>query len=91
MKESAIQSKIMKYLSSIGAKCNKTIGMSKAGWPDIICCFKGRFIGVEVKRKGMKPTPLQEFKLEELESAGGLVGVATCVEDVQVLLEQLDT
>ncbi len=86
MTEAAIQTKIMKFLKSIGAICNKTIGMSKAGWPDIICCFKGRFFGVEVKQPGMKATPLQEFKMQEIAAAGGLVVVATSVEDVQAYL-----
>lgn len=89
MKESAIQTKIIKYLESQGAVVNKTIGMSKAGWPDIVGVYKGRFIGVEVKRPGKKPTPLQEFKLEELAKAGALVGVATSVDDAQKLMSGL--
>ena len=89
MKESAIQSKILKWLESIGAVCNKTIGMSKAGWPDIICCFKGRFIGVEVKRPGLKPTPLQEYKINELNEAGGIAGAATSVEETKELIKEL--
>lgn len=90
MKESAIQTKIMTYLKSVGAICNKTIGMSKAGWPDIICCYKSRFLGIEVKRPGGKPTKLQEFKLNELKSAGAYVGVATSVSEAQTLVIQVD-
>lgn len=91
MKESAIQNKIIKYLESRGAVVNKTIGMSKAGWPDIIGSYKGRFIGLEVKRPGQKPTPLQEFKLNELESTGAYVCVAFSVDDAQSLIDAIDT
>jgi len=87
--EQKIQTKIMAWLKSIHAVCNKTVGMSKAGWPDIICCFKGRFIGIEVKRPGMKPTPLQDFKMAEIELAGGIVGVATSVDDAKYLLKDI--
>jgi len=88
--EQQIQSKIMKYLLLKGAVVNKTIGMSKAGWPDIIGAYKGRFIGVEVKRPGLKATKLQEFKLNELRQAGAFVCVATSVVEVELLLDSVD-
>ena len=88
--EQAIQNKIIKYLLLLGAVVNKTIGMSKAGWPDIIGVYKGRFIGLEVKRPGQKATKLQEFKLAELKAAGAYVCVATSVSDAQTLLEKID-
>lgn len=90
MKESAIQNKIMKALLLKGAVVNKTIGMSKAGWPDIIGVYKGYFIGVEVKRPGQKATMLQEFKLNELQSAGAYVCVATSVNEALALLDAVD-
>ena len=31
----------------------------RAGIPDIIACIKGRFIGIEVKDEGNKPSELQ--------------------------------
>ena len=90
MLESGIQNKIIKHLRSRGAIVNKTISMSKSGWPDIVGCYKGRFIGIEVKRPGKKPTPLQEFKLAELAAAGAYVGAATSVAEARALLDSLD-
>ena len=89
-KEAAIQTKIMKYLAGKGAVCNKTIGMGKAGWPDIIGVYKGRFIGIEVKQPGKKATKLQEFKLAELKTAGAYVCVGVSVHEAQTLLAEID-
>ena len=90
MTEQKIQEKIMKWLKTKGAICNKTIGMSKAGWPDLLCCFKGRFIGLEVKKPGQRATKLQEFKLAELKAAGAYVGVVTSVSETEILFDGWD-
>ena len=44
---------------------------SVAGIPDFICCYKGRFFGIEAKAKGKKPTALQEMQRAKVEAAGG--------------------
>jgi hypothetical protein len=45
----------------------------KAGVPDIVICFYGRFVGVEVKADAKKnpPTALQKKNLAEIVGAGG--------------------
>lgn len=57
-----------------------------AGLPDLICCYKGRFFGIEVKQPGQRPTPRQVFVHSLIKRAGGEVVVATCVEDVMHLV-----
>ena len=52
-----------------------------AGVPDIIGCIDGRFVALEVKVPGAKPTRLQELILSRIEAAGGLTGVVTSVEE----------
>lgn len=47
-------------------------GMGKSGVPDIICCYKGKFIAIECKAGKNKPTALQEKELAEIRSAGGI-------------------
>ena len=90
MKEAKIQSDILKFLISRGAIVNKTIGMSKAGWPDIIGVYKGKFIGIEVKRPGKKPTKLQEYKLHQLTRAGAETCVAVSLSDAVHFLSSID-
>jgi len=87
--EASIQKAIMKYLEGEGALVYKTISLSKAGLPDIMGVYKGQHIHCEVKRPGQKATPLQEFKLAQLQAAGSLGGVAVSREDAQALFGTL--
>lgn len=48
-----------------------TGGYGKSGVPDIIICYKGRFIGIECKAGSNKPTALQLRELEKINTAGG--------------------
>lgn len=57
------------------------------GCPDVLVCLKGRFIGVEVKRDGNKPTEKQLGALEAIRRAGGLAFVATGIRDVEAVLK----
>jgi hypothetical protein len=38
---------------------------------DFVGCHKGRFFGIEAKRPGKVPTPLQEQTMEQIEASGG--------------------
>lgn len=71
--EKRFEKKIRAYLDSIGAWHLKTIsnGYQRAGTPDLIICFKGHFIAVEVKAVDGKATPLQMYTLKKISSAGG--------------------
>ena len=56
--------------------------MSTPGVPDIIGCFKGRLIGIEIKsEKGVVSEYQKEF-IENINRAGGLAFVARSLEDV---------
>lgn len=59
-------------------RMNDTVGCS-----DILCCWRGRFVAIEVKRPGNKPTLDQESFLQTVERSGGLAIVAYSVDDVE--------
>ena len=42
-----------------------TGGYGSSGVPDIITCYEGRFIGIECKANGNKPTALQQKNLQD--------------------------
>lgn len=86
-RESEIQTKILKYLDSIGAYSVKTIATNKRGVPDILVCYKGKFIAIEVKTLGNKPSPLQIYNLDGIRESGGIAFVAFSVEDVKKEIE----
>lgn len=91
MREKSIENKIKKYLESKGAYYFKHHGnqFSQVGVPDIIVCFKGRFIGIEVKNETGKTSPLQDINLKMINNAGGIGIVARKVEDVSKIMEEL--
>lgn len=48
---------------------------SEAGVADLLCCIEGRFVALEVKKKGNEPTPIQFSFLRSIRRAGGKAGV----------------
>ena len=48
-----------------------TGGYGSSGVPDIITCYQGRFIGIECKANGNKPTALQQKNLQDRINAKG--------------------
>lgn len=67
-------------------------GMGAMGVPDIIICYKGVFVGVECKAPGREntTTPLQEKNLGEIARAHGYAVVASNVDVVKRVIEQID-
>lgn len=92
MREKNIENKIKSYLKSKGAYYFKHHGnqYSQVGVPDIIVCYNGYFIGIEVKNENGKTSPLQEVNLKMIANAGGIGIVARNVKDVEEVIYQLD-
>jgi len=82
--EALLTKSIRQLLNSVGIFAWKEWGgpMSTPGVPDIIGCFKGRMIGIEIKsEKGVVSEYQKEF-IENINRAGGLAFVARSLEDV---------
>lgn len=92
MREKNIENKIKNYLKSKGAYYFKHHGnqFSQVGVPDIIACYKGRFIGIEVKNETGRTSPLQDINLQMINQTGGYGIVARSVDNVKVILEHID-
>lgn len=93
VKESTIQSKIMKYLNSLeGCKAVKFHGgaYGNRGTPDILASYNGRFLALEVKRpKVGKVTRLQEVQLEQWIESGAEAKIVTSVDEVRQIITSL--
>lgn len=63
--------------------------MQKAGAPDLLILYRGHLLGVEIKRPGGSATLLQRHTMDEMEKAGAVCFVATCIADVQRELMRL--
>lgn len=59
---------------------------NKPGAPDIICCYHGRFIGLEVKSEKGKQTDEQKLFQEKLEKVGGQYFVVRSLDEVRKLI-----
>lgn len=71
--EKKVKDKVKKLLGEYGAYyfMPTTGGYGKSGVPDIVACLRGKFIGIECKANGGKPTALQEKNLADIMSVGG--------------------
>ena len=58
-----------------------------AGIPDIICCYRGRFYGFEVKTEDGEPTRLQEATIRKIQKAGGTALVVRSVDEVRAVID----
>lgn len=87
-RESRLQRQVIALLRSKGAYVFKVVGspMQQRGTPDLLVCYRGRFLGIETKMPGNKPTKLQELALKQIAEAGGTGLIAESVEDVERLL-----
>lgn len=72
--EKNFENKIKKYLKEKGAWFIKYWAGSqftKSGIPDLLICYKGKFIAIEVKAENGKPSDLQKYNIRKIEEAGG--------------------
>ena len=89
--EKDIVNAIKKALTKNGAWVVKTHGsIHTAGLPDLLVCYQGQFIGMEVKRPETRHTVTmrQQAFLDAIEAAGGTSGVVTSVEEALLLLKE---
>ena len=92
MREKNIENRIKTYLRSKGAYCVKYHGnqFSQVGVPDLLVCYKGMFLGIEVKNETGRTSPLQDVNIKQIEKAGGISFVARCLTDVKNIIDYID-
>lgn len=75
--EGKVKAKVVRVLKELGIYhfTPQTGGYGRSGVPDLICCYDGKFIGIECKAGKNKPTALQEAEMQRIRSAGGLTYV----------------
>ena len=92
--EAKVKKQVKKVLDDIGAYhfSPLTAGYGRSGVPDIIVCYKGKFIGIECKAHGNKPTALQQSNLEEIVNNGGIAIVIdeTSVFNLKQIIEETE-
>ena len=92
MQEKALQSKIIRWLKDNGAFVVKQHGgvYTEVGIPDLVCCYKGRFIAFELKVKNNTTTKIQDFKIDRIRKAGGIAEVIRSLDEVKKVIGGID-
>lgn len=94
--EKKVKDKVVSILKSEGAYYffPATHGFGRSGVPDVVACVNGRFLAIECKAGGNKPTALQEREIKAIRAAGGVAivvdenSIATVHTYVDMLKEQ---
>ena len=92
MGESAIQAKIRSLLESWGATVYKQQASlyTTNGAPDLVACYRGRFLAIEVKQPGEEPRKIQLHRQKQIRKSGGICEVCDSVEQVERILRAID-
>jgi hypothetical protein len=84
--EKKYENEIKKYITDCGGLCYKIHGgdlYQETGIPDLLCCWKGLFFGIEVKDPGGKPSTIQLAQGVRIKKAGGHFIIAKNVQDIK--------
>jgi hypothetical protein len=91
--EKKVKAKVVAQLKTLGAYYfyPVTSGYGASGVPDVVGCYKGRFIGIECKANGNKPTALQQMNLDKIAAQGGIALVIdeTNVNELKGMIENV--
>lgn len=68
--ESRIETQFVDYCGQLGIKCPKLKLASESSWPDRTLLYRGQVMFLELKKPGEKPTPLQQYTLDNLTADG---------------------
>ena len=92
--EAKVKKQVKKVLDDIGAYhfSPLTAGYGRSGVPDIIVCYKGKFIGIECKAGKGKLTALQEYNIEQIKRNQGLAIVINegNIETLLTLVKEIE-
>ncbi len=89
--EKLLEDKIRQFIASKGGYCEKIHGNEfQSGIADLLCCYKGRFIALEVKAPDGHASQLQIAKLKKVRKAGGIGEVIYRITQVEYILSCID-
>lgn len=90
--EGKVKARVKSLLAKYSVYYTMPIGQTygRSGVPDFLCCAEGRFIGIETKAGGNKPSLLQELEMGYINDAGGTTIVVdeTGLEALEQILER---
>ena len=89
--ETLFKERVVRRLKEIpGLWVEKIQQVGIRGTPDLLICYRGYFIAWELKTDRGRVEPLQQFKLDEIEKAGGIARIVRPSNLEQSIRELLD-
>lgn len=90
--EYRIVQNIKKLIRARGGWCVKIHGgpYQDAGTPDILACYKGRFVAIEVKTSRGVARPEQKVTRKAITDSGGYALITHLVGEVADVLDAID-
>lgn len=92
--EGKLVAKARALIHSGGGRCFNIQGdgenFQEVGIPDLLCCYRGVFLGLEAKMPNGTVSAKQKAVLREIANAGGVAAVFTTVGQVSLLLTEID-
>jgi penicillin-binding protein-related factor A (putative recombinase) len=87
--EAGIQTNILNYLKAKGAYPVNIHGdeHQKKGVPDILVCYKGKFIAFECKQADGNLSKIQRVHLRQIQKAGGIGEAVRSLKRVIEIIE----
>lgn len=92
MKEAAVVRAVQRVLTQRGAwwiNVHRS-GAGRNGIPDILACYHGRFLGLEIKSPTGRPSPLQQHELRQIAAAGGGAHIVRSAQHAAAILDAID-
>ena len=86
----SLQTRVLKLLKQHGGVAYKIISANERGVPDILACYEGVFLALEIKEKGDTLKPIQAAQLRRLCKAEGIAETIRDIEQVRAILRSID-
>ena len=90
--ESKFKSEIKDYLKTFPNLFMHSVpgaAYGKLGAPDIVVCYKGRYIGIEAKTYEGTFSEWQKTRKAQIEAAGGTAIFARSLDDIKNVMEEM--
>ena len=90
--ESKFKSEIKDYLKTFPNLFMHSVpgaAYGKLGAPDIVVCYKGRYIGIEAKTYEGTFSEWQKTRKAQIEAAGGIAIFARSLDDIKNAMEEM--
>lgn len=90
--EAVLQRNILKFLHTCHPYCwaIKVMTANERGVPDILCCYKSRFVAFEVKAGKGRATSIQNAQISAINFSGGVARVVRSKDEVKSILMEID-